>query len=62
MQLGVCTPILRMFDPVKAAEFYVQFLGFKIARPAIENTPWGTKEMDVIDPFHNRLVFFERQS
>lgn len=26
-------------------------------RPAIEETPWGTRDMLVIDPFGNRLTF-----
>jgi hypothetical protein len=28
-------------------------------RPGIEPTPWGSKLMEVIDPFHNRLRFDE---
>jgi uncharacterized glyoxalase superfamily protein PhnB len=116
MSFGRTTPILRIFDEVKAREFYVDFLGFKVdwehrfepglplymqlskdgcvlhlsehhgdcspgaavrietsdldafhaelalkrykyARPGIENTPWGTREMSVKDPFGNRLTF-----
>ena len=112
------TPILRMFDEVKAKEFYVQFLGFDVdwehrhepgfplymqvsrgsvrlhlsehhgdccpgsavrieterieelhacllaqnyayARPGLEQTPWGTREVRLTDPFGNRLVFYE---
>jgi uncharacterized glyoxalase superfamily protein PhnB len=30
MSLGKIIPILRMFDEVKAREFYVDFLGFRI--------------------------------
>jgi uncharacterized glyoxalase superfamily protein PhnB len=30
---------------------------YKYARPGIENTPWGTREMSVKDPFGNRLTF-----
>ena len=30
MSLGKTTPILRIFDEIKAVEFYVDFLGFKI--------------------------------
>jgi uncharacterized glyoxalase superfamily protein PhnB len=29
------------------------------ARPGIEPMPWGTRDMQVTDPFGNRLVFFE---
>jgi len=111
------TPILRIFDEVKAKDFYIRFLGFsldwehrfgdnfplymqiskggcvlhlsehhgdcspgaavrietdellsyqqqllasdyKFAKPGIEAMPWGTKDMDVKDPFGNRLIFF----
>jgi hypothetical protein len=27
-------------------------------RPGIEAMPWGTREIKVIDPFFNRLMFF----
>jgi hypothetical protein len=30
MSLGRTTPILRIFDEMKAREFYVDFLGFKV--------------------------------
>ncbi len=29
------------------------------ARPCIEDTPWGVREMSVTDPFGNRLTFSE---
>ncbi len=35
--------------------------GYKHARPGCENTPWGTLEMTIADPFGNRLIFVERQ-
>jgi uncharacterized glyoxalase superfamily protein PhnB len=28
-------------------------------RPAIEQMPWGTREMCITDPFGNRLKFFQ---
>lgn len=31
---------------------------YKYYRPGIEEMPWGTREMRVIDPAFNRLVFF----
>lgn len=31
--------------------------GYGFARPGVQDTPWGTREMDVKDPFGNRLVF-----
>jgi uncharacterized glyoxalase superfamily protein PhnB len=30
---------------------------YKHARPRIEETPWGTRDMSVRDPFGNRLTF-----
>ena len=118
MHLGKVVPILLIFVEVKALEFYVDFLGFKVdwqhrfeanfplylqvslgecvlhlsehhgdaspgaavriqaqgvdvyqqqllgkayrhAKPGVEDTPWGTREMSIRDPFGNRLVFVE---
>jgi len=33
---------------------------YRHARPGIEERPWGWRDMDVADPFGNRLVFSER--
>ncbi len=30
---------------------------YKHARPGVEDTPWGTKDMSIQDPFGNRLTF-----
>jgi catechol 2,3-dioxygenase-like lactoylglutathione lyase family enzyme len=30
---------------------------YKYARPGIEETPWGSKDMSIRDPFGNRLTF-----
>ena len=30
---------------------------YKYARPGIEETPWGSRDMTVHDPFGNRLTF-----
>lgn len=32
---------------------------YRYARPGIEHTPWGSREVRVADPFGNRLTFFE---
>ena len=32
---------------------------YRHARPGLEDTPWGTREVRVTDPFGNRLVFFK---
>ena len=116
MSFAKTTPILRIFDEIKAKEFYVDFLGFSVdwehrfeanlplymqvskgdcilhlsehhegccpgaamrietneletfqadllaksyknARPDIEETPWGSRDMSITDPFGNRLMF-----
>jgi uncharacterized glyoxalase superfamily protein PhnB len=31
--------------------------GYRYNRPGIEATPWGSRMMEVVDPFHNRLRF-----
>lgn len=33
---------------------------YKYARPGIQKTPWGTREMTISDPFGNRLIFVEQ--
>lgn len=35
---------------------------YKYAKPGIEDTPWGLREMRAVDPFGNRLIFFERKA
>jgi catechol 2,3-dioxygenase-like lactoylglutathione lyase family enzyme len=30
---------------------------YRFARPGVAIMPWGTRDMEVIDPFFNRLVF-----
>ncbi|UOQ86899.1 glyoxalase superfamily protein [Gracilibacillus salinarum] len=32
---------------------------YPYSNPAIEKTPWGTSELTVIDPFSNRIIFYE---
>ncbi|HEV7264384.1 MAG TPA: glyoxalase superfamily protein [Falsiroseomonas sp.] len=44
-------PILRIFDLAKA---------YRNARPGIVERPWGRRDMEIADPFGNRLVFSER--
>ena len=35
--------------------------GYKYRRRGIDVMPWGTREIKVIDPFFNRLMFFSPQ-
>ncbi|MEK3822279.1 MAG: glyoxalase superfamily protein [Bacillota bacterium] len=32
---------------------------YRYSKPTIEKTPWNTIELTVIDPFSNRITFFE---
>lgn len=34
---------------------------YRHLRPGVEPTPWHTREMEVIDPFGNRIRFYEGQ-
>ena len=42
--------VVGMCDELRA-------LNARFARPAIEATPWGTRDFTVVDPFGNRLTF-----
>lgn len=33
---------------------------YKYAHPGVGETPWGTREMGIKDPFGNRVVFCQR--
>ncbi|NMX33109.1 glyoxalase superfamily protein [Pseudomonas sp. WS 5413] len=37
----------------------LQAKNYRFAKPGVEETPWGSREMSIKDPFGNRLVFFE---
>ncbi|CRM43656.1 glyoxalase superfamily protein [Pseudomonas sp. 8 R 14] len=32
---------------------------YRYAKPGVEETPWGSREMSIKDPFGNRVVFVE---
>ena len=49
--LRIDTSGLESFHAELAAKSY------KFANPGIELTPWGTRDMTVIDPFGNKLTF-----
>lgn len=34
---------------------------YAYSKPDIEKTPWGTIELTVIDPFSNRIIFYEER-
>lgn len=45
-------------DDVAAYHAEIMAKGYKYMRPGIEEMPWGTREIKVLDPFFNRLMFF----
>jgi catechol 2,3-dioxygenase-like lactoylglutathione lyase family enzyme len=35
---------------------------YRYSKPQVELMPWGQRELQVTDPFKNKIVFFESQS
>ncbi|QNA87525.1 VOC family protein [Massilia sp. Dwa41.01b] len=57
---GDCCPGAAIRIEVAGIDAYHAELSAKAygyARPGVEDTPWGTREMSVKDPFGNRLTF-----
>jgi uncharacterized glyoxalase superfamily protein PhnB len=58
---GDCCPgaALRIaVDDIDALHAELTGRAYGYARPSIEDTPWGSRELTVRDPFGNRLTFF----
>jgi uncharacterized glyoxalase superfamily protein PhnB len=61
---GDCTPggAIRIdTDDIDALHREFSEKKYKYARPGVEETPWGTREISVRDPFGNRVVFSQRK-
>ena len=59
---GDCCPGSTVFLRVKGLdEFHreIRAKGYTFMRPGVEPTPWGSKGMEVTDPFGNRIRFDE---
>ena len=57
---GDCCPGAAMRIETNELEaFQAELLAksYKNARPGIEETPWGSRDMSITDPFGNRLTF-----
>ncbi|MFL6656439.1 MAG: glyoxalase superfamily protein [Massilia sp.] len=57
---GDCCPGAGMriaVDDIAAFHAELSAKHYKHARPGLHDTPWGTKDMSVSDPFGNRLTF-----
>ncbi len=48
-------------DDIDAFHAELTAKDYKYARPGIDETPWETRDMTVIDPFGNRLTFFAQK-
>lgn len=62
---GDCCPGAALRIETSGLDAYQQLLLAKQygnARPGIETTPWGSRDMTVHDPFGNRLVFTESEA
>lgn len=53
-----------IIETVGLAEYHAEITarGYNYMRPGLERQSWGDTTMTVIDPFHNRLVFSERET
>lgn len=57
---GDCSPGAAMRIQTDELEAFQQQLiekQYKYARPGIQETPWGSRDMSINDPFGNRLTF-----
>lgn len=62
---GDCSPgsaIRIETDELDAFQAELLAKNYKYSRPGIEETPWGSREMSIHDPFGNRLTFFQRST
>jgi uncharacterized glyoxalase superfamily protein PhnB len=57
---GDCCPGAAMrIETTELDEYQKELLNkkYKNSRPGIEETPWGSRDMSISDPFGNRLTF-----
>lgn len=58
---GDCTPgsaVRIPVDDVDALRDELRAKDYRNSKPGADDTPWGTREMAISDPFGNRLIFF----
>ena len=53
------THIRILMEGVEAYHRELNEKAYRHMRPGLEAPPWGTREMNVIDPFGNHIRFFE---
>jgi len=59
---GDCSPgsaIRVKVNNIESLHSTLKTKNYKYNKPGIEKTPWNTKEITVIDPFSNKITFFE---
>ena len=59
---GDCTPGSTVFVPtdgIRAFHEEIIARGYRFNRPGLDPAPWGGLVLEVIDPFSNRLRFWE---
>ncbi|MCR8644492.1 VOC family protein [Paenibacillus sp. N1-5-1-14] len=59
---GDCSPGAAIRIQVDGiTDLHKELIGkqYSYSRPGIERTPWGSEECCVIDPFGNRIIFYE---
>jgi hypothetical protein len=59
---GDCTPGGKVFIETRNLKKYWEYLKTRkqvLMRPGLEDSPWNSIVMEVIDPFNNKLLFNE---
>jgi catechol 2,3-dioxygenase-like lactoylglutathione lyase family enzyme len=59
---GDCCPGAALRVQITGLDAFLSELAAKpypYARPGIEDTPWGTRDLSIKDPFGNRITFTE---
>lgn len=59
---GDCSPgaaVRIEVDNIKVLHAKLLAYDYKFARPGLEKTPWHTQEIQLSDPFGNRILFYE---
>lgn len=62
---GDCSPGAAVRIETEGIDAFQQQLlatDYKYARPGVEATPWGSRDMRITDPFGNRLIFTDNGS
>ncbi|KYZ66705.1 glyoxalase superfamily protein [Bacillus sp. GZT] len=61
MQISPSGAIRVKIEDLKSYYTILSSKDYAYAKPDIERTPWDTMELTVIDPFSNRIIFYEER-